>query len=155
MRLKILACLLLLVAPGCAAWKQAAAPQPTVADQRGVRQDEAIRSFEQHRDQMQLQAALDRFQQGDIAGCESRLQTLVERRPDLTEARLRLAEICWSRGDARAAEGHYLAVLAAQPECAEAHHALGTLLEASGRENEAQHHLQRAAGLQSAAESHL
>jgi Tfp pilus assembly protein PilF len=147
-----------LLASGCAGWKQhanglpaasmpQAARQPTIADQRGIRQDEAIRSFEQHRDQMQLQAALDRFGQGDMAGCESRLQMLVQRRPDFAEARLRLAEICWSRGDAPAAEEHYLAVLFLQPDSAEAHHGLGILLEASGRDDEAQRHLERAAQL--------
>ena len=147
MRVNQSACLLLLlVTSGCAAWKEQVAPQPTVADNHLDRQA-AIRSFEQHRDQMQLQAAIDRFDQGDFAGCESRLQTLVERRPDFAEARLRLAEITWARGNTDAAEGHYLAVLAAHPNSAEAHHGLGMLLEANGRFDEAQPHLRSAAEL--------
>jgi Tfp pilus assembly protein PilF len=106
-----------------------------------------LESFEQQRDTMQLQAALDRFNQGDYAGCESRLAALVERRPDFVPARLRLAEILWSRGDAATAEQHYIAVLALQPDLAEAHHGLGTLLETEGRFDEAAEHLARSAEL--------
>jgi Tfp pilus assembly protein PilF len=133
--------LLLLTASGCASWKQQLAAQPSVADERARRQAEAIHSFEQHRDHMQLQAAIDRFNQGDIAGCESRLHTLVQRRPDFTEARLRLAELYWSRGDAAAAEEHYRDVLTFQPDNAEAHSGLGILLDDSGRSAEAAQHL--------------
>jgi Tfp pilus assembly protein PilF len=138
----VVACLFL---SGCAGWRQQiAAPQPTVADQREVRRDAAVQSFEQHRDAMQLQAALDRFEQGDYAGCESHLAALVERRPDFVPARLRLAEILWSRGDAAAAEQHYQAVLAIDAGHSEALHGLGTLLEAEGRFDEAAVHLARA-----------
>lgn len=144
-RLLIFATLLI---AGCAGWREQLAPQPTVADQREARNAASLQAFDQHRDSMQLQAALDRFQQGDHAGCESRLATLVERRPDFVPARLRLAEILWSRGDAAAAEQHYLAALALQPDLAEAHHGLGTLLEAEGRFDEAAAHLSRARDFQ-------
>ena len=149
------ACLLL---SGCAGWRPPAlSTAPTVADQRAARRDVAVQAFEQHRDAMQLQAALDRFSQGDYAGCESRLTTLVERRPDYIPARLLLAEIVWSRGDAAAAEQHYLAVLSLDANHAEAHHGLGLLLEETGRTAEAAEHLARAATttVDSAADSFL
>jgi Tfp pilus assembly protein PilF len=138
-RLAIIATLLL---TGCAGWReQIIAPEATVADERAARREAAVQSFEQHRDAMQIQAALARFEQGDYAGCQSRLATLVERRPDYIPARLRLAEILWSRGDAAAAEEHFRAVLALDADNAEAHHGLGTLLEESGRTAEAVEHL--------------
>lgn len=141
-RLLLVATLLL---TGCAGWRAQLAPQPTVADDREARQSAAVQSFEQHRDAMQLQAAIDRFNQGDYSGCESRLATLVERRPDFVPARLRLAEIIWSRGDAASAEQHYQMVLSRYPDLAEAHLGLGMLLEAEGRFEEAAVHLARAA----------
>ena len=148
MRFTLLTIVACLVLGGCAGWRQqAVAPAPTVADQREARREAAVRSFEQQRDAMQLQAALDRFEQGDYAGCESRLAALVERRPDYIPARLRLAEILWSRGDAAAAEQHYLAVLALDANHTEAHHGLGTLLEAEGRFDDAAAHLDRANGM--------
>ena len=83
--------------------------------------------------------------------CPSLLEWPAERpaRPPVTifPRRLRLAEITWSRGDAAAAEGHYLAVLADDPNSAEAHHGLGILLESNGRFDEAQPHQARAAEL--------
>lgn len=135
---------MLLLATGCAGWKPHAASKPTVSENRSLRHSAVVRDFEQQRDAMQLQAAIDRFNQGDLAGCESRLVKLVERRPDFAEARLRLAEVAWSRGDAAAAEQHYQAVLSARSDSAEAHHGLGMLLTAVGRFGEANPHLRRA-----------
>jgi Tfp pilus assembly protein PilF len=131
----------LAIAPGCAAWKAKLSPQKTVADQREDRRDAAMQAFEQQRDAMQLQAAIDRFEQGDYTGCESRLTALVARRPDFLAARLRLAEILWARGEIAQAEEHYHAVLSAEPANSEAHHGLGMLLEAEGRFDEAAQHL--------------
>jgi Tfp pilus assembly protein PilF len=144
-RLAVIATLLL---AGCAGWReQVSTPGPTGTDERTAHREAVVQSFEQHRDAMQLQAALDRFEQGDDAGCEERLTTLVQRRPDYLPARLRLAEILWSRGNAAAAEEHYQAVLAIDPGHAEAHHGLGTLLEAEGRTGEAAAHFARSAEL--------
>lgn len=145
----------LLLLAGCAGWREHLAPQPRVADDREARKAAAVHSFEQQRDAMQLQAALDCFHQGDHAGCESRLLALVERRPDFVPARLRLAEISWSRGDAASAEQHYLAALSQQPDLAEAHHGLGTLLEAEGRDGDAAAHLSRAGEYQPDIQPHL
>lgn len=129
---------------GCASWREqidkGSPPdkQPRAAD--------AIREFEEHRDAAQYQAALDRCRQGDFARAESLLTALVARQPERLEARLRLAELQASRGDA-AAEPHFVAVLAAQPNHAEAHHAFGLFLDSFGRSAEAHQHLSQAVAL--------
>jgi len=130
---------------GCAGWKQNT--QKTVTDQREDRAADAVRNFENRRDAAQLEAALDRWRQGNTAMAESMLASIVKRRPDNYDARVRLAELLWSRSDA-AAEPHLRAVLEAQPNRAEAHHALGLLLDGTGRADEAREHLAKAAELE-------
>src|SRR3954451_5142116 len=96
----------LLSLPGCAGWKnylQLPKPGPS----REERAAEAVKSFEEHRDTAQLEAALDRWNQGDAARAEAMLTVIVNRRPDHVEARMRLGEMLWSRGDAAAAEPHF------------------------------------------------
>ena len=114
------------------------APQPKVADDREARTARG-RAFVRAAPRRACNCRPRSIAsiKATIAGCESRLATLVQRRPDFVPARLRLAEIVWSRGDAAAAEQHYLAVLSPQPDLAEAHHGLGTLLESEGRFDEA------------------
>jgi predicted Zn-dependent protease len=136
-----------LFASGCASWRPVLGTSP-VADKRKDRATDAVRTFEKHRDAAQLEAALDRWKQGDFTGAEARLAALVQRRPDFSDARLRLGEILWSRGDAAAAEPHLRAVLEVSPDRAEAHHALGLLLDATGRADDARVHLSRAAELE-------
>jgi Flp pilus assembly protein TadD len=136
----------LAAAAGCAGWKQHV-KKPEVTEDREARADSAVRDFEQRRDGAQLSAALDRWKQGDAAGAETALTALIRRRPECLDARLRLAEILWSRGDI-AAEPHLRAVLEAQPDRAEAHHSLGLLLDGSGRPDEARQHLTKAAELE-------
>ena len=137
---------LLAAVTGCAGWKQKVQPA-TVTATREDRAAEAVRTFEEHRDAAQLGAALDRWNQGDVRGAEAMLASIVSRRPDQVDARLRLAEMLWSRGDP-SAEGHLRAVLEAQPNGADAHHALGLVLEGTSRIDEAQHHFARAAELE-------
>ena len=146
-RLTILLAACALLITGCAGWQKTLA-KGSVTPLRKDRQEDAIREFEQHRNTAQLEAALDCWQQGDVAGCESRLAALVQRCPDFTDARLHLAEVLWSRGDAAAAEPHLLAVLQSQPDRADAHHTLGLILDASGRRAQALQHLQRATQLE-------
>jgi Flp pilus assembly protein TadD len=131
---------------GCAGWKQTI-QKPTISENREERATEAVRNFENRRDAAQLEAALDRWRQGNPAMAESMLLAIVKRRPDNYDARMRLAELLWSRSDA-AAEPHLRAVLEAQPARAEAHHALGLLLDGTGRVDEARHHLAKAAELE-------
>jgi Flp pilus assembly protein TadD len=135
---------------GCAAWKDKVQP-PTTSQTREEREAEVVREFEQRRDLAQLQAAIDRWKLGNASRAEAMLTAIVNRRPDCLEARLRLAEILWSRGDP-AAETHLRAVLQSQPDQAEAHHALGLLLDATGRGEEASYHLAKAAEMEPANE---
>ena len=131
---------------GCAGWKQKVKKSDS-SDNREERAAEAVRSFEEHRDAAQLSAALDRWKQGDTAMAESALAAIIKRRPNYNEARMRLAEILWSRGDS-AAELHLRTVLETEPNRAEAHHALGLLLDDTGRAGEAHQHLTKAAELE-------
>jgi len=136
----------IVLATGCAGWKQKV-QQPTLTENREQRAAEAVRAFEQRRDAVQLEAAIDRWKQGDAGRGEVMLANILNRRPDYNDARLRLAEILWSRGDA-AAEGHLRLVLQSEPNRAEAHHALGLLLDGTGRGGEARQHLAKAAELE-------
>jgi Tfp pilus assembly protein PilF len=131
---------------GCAGWKPKV-KKSDLTDNREERAAEAVRSFEERRDAAQLSAALDRWKQGDLAMAEASLAAIIRRRPDYNEARMRLAEILWSRGDI-AAELQLRAVLETEPNRAEAHQALGLLLDGVGRPDEARQHLAKAAELE-------
>ena len=150
--LVLLVALLASAGSGCAGWRQASSPD--VARQRHAREREAVREFESHRDEAQLQAALDRWSQGDAAGCETRLRALLARHPDDNEVRLRLADVLWSR-EAPEAEAELRQVLAAQPERAEAHHLLGMMLAEQQRLGEARVHLAKACELDPTCEVYL
>jgi Flp pilus assembly protein TadD len=139
--------ILLLGAPGCAGWKQYL-PSPSINQKRVEREAEAVRSFEEHRDAAQLEAALDRWKQGDAVHSEAMVVVIVNRRPEFADARLRLAEMLFARGDAAAAEPHLRSVLELNPGNAQAHHALGLLLDATSRGDEAHQHLAKAAELE-------
>jgi Tfp pilus assembly protein PilF len=136
----------LVLLSGCAGWREKL-QSPTVTASREERAAAAVREFEQRRDSMQFQAAIDRWNQGDTARAETMLAAIVSRRPDHLDARLRLAEVLWSHRDA-SAESHLRAVLAAEPERAEAHHAIGLLLDGTGQPEEAQQHLLKATELE-------
>jgi Flp pilus assembly protein TadD len=139
--------ILLLLAPGCAGWKQYL-PSPSVNEKRAEREAEAVRSFEEHRDAAQLEAALDRWKQGDAVRSEAMVLVIVNRRPDFADARLRLAEMLFARGDMTAAEPHLRSVLERNAGNAQAHHALGLLLDASSRGDEAREHFVKASELE-------
>jgi predicted Zn-dependent protease len=130
---------------GCAAWRQKM-NEPGISQTREERAAAAVREFEDRRDTAQLAAALERFEQGDTDRAEAMLSSIVNRRPDLSAARLRLAEILWSKNDP-AAEDHLRAILDREDSNAEAHHALGLVLAATDRPAEAQRHLKRASEL--------
>jgi Flp pilus assembly protein TadD len=118
-----------------------------MTESREDRAKEAVRSFEERRDAAQLEAALDRWKQGDVQRAEAMLSALVSRRPDYANARMLLAEILWSGNDP-AAEEHLRAVLEVSAERADAHHALGLVLDGTGRSEEARQHLSKAAELE-------
>jgi len=134
---------LIVLVTGCAGWESRLVAPP-VTPQREARKTEAVRTFETHRDAAQVSAAIDRWRNGDVQGCEAMLKSVVARVPDYADARLQLGQVLWSRGDAAAAEPHLRAVLESQPDRAEAHHALGLLLDGTGRDGEARRHHSRA-----------
>jgi len=131
---------------GCASWRQKIF-EPGISQAREERSEAAVREFEDRRDSAQLAAALERFEQGDTDRAEAMLTSIVNRRPDFALARLRLAEILWSKEDA-SAESHLRAILEHDPNVAEAHHTLGLVLCAADRAPEAQQHFRRASELE-------
>ena len=122
-------------------------PEPSVSQTREERAAEAVKEFEDRRDAAQLAAAIERVEQGDAARAESMLTSIVKRRPDCIPARLLLAEVLWSHSDP-AAEEHLRAILTADDSHAEAHHALGLVLDATNHANEAREHFRRARELE-------
>ena len=133
---------------GCANWQELRAKHAPVTESRTARSESAVSAFEQQRDRVQLEAAIDRWQQGDIAGCESRLRSILARRPSDVEAHKVLAELAWSCNDAVEAEAEFRAALAHSPERADLHHALGLVLEATSRQAEAARHFAAAVELE-------
>jgi Flp pilus assembly protein TadD len=63
------------------------------------------------------------------------------------EAHVRLAELAWAKEDYAQAESEYHAALRLAPERADVEHALGLVLQATGRAAEAGQHLARASQL--------
>lgn len=132
---------------GCARWPARPAARTTLTDVRQERRQSAIQEFELQRDRAQLEAAVDRWNHGDIAGCETRLRSILARRPDDVEAHVRLAELAWACDDYAEAEAEYRLAIQLAPQRADLEHALGMLLQTSGRHAEAQPHLARAGQL--------
>ncbi|MEX2175607.1 MAG: tetratricopeptide repeat protein [Pirellulaceae bacterium] len=135
-------------AVGCASGQTQLAPEPSLSASRAERRGELVEQFEAARDEAQLQAALDRWQQGDVAGCESRLRAIVARRPDWVEPHIYLAELAWSFDNTAEALQQYRAALQLEPQRAELHHALALVLEATGQPGDAQHHFDQASRLE-------
>ncbi len=115
---------------------------------RKERQENVVAAFEAKRDAAQLQAALTRWNEGNHAACEQLLTGLVQRKPQLVEARLQLAELHLFRGEMEPAEQQLRAALAIAPQRADLHDCLARVLEASSRTEEALTHFQKAAELE-------
>jgi tetratricopeptide (TPR) repeat protein len=126
---------------GCASW-----PKPRVPDvkpQRQQRADEAIREFEQRRDDAQHQAAVQLWKQGDRASSTSQLEKLVARNPDHEAARRTLIEQLISMG--KTAEAVTQAADAAKrfPNNAQILHVAGVAYEMAGDGDQAASCFQR------------
>lgn len=135
---------------GCATMttlKREMAAQPPRRQERKAR---AMASYEAQRDKAQLEAALNRFSEGNDEACFQQLHSLVERRPDFVDARLQLAEFHLFRGEPQQAELQLRAAIVIAPERADLHHCLGRVLEASEQRQEALVHFERAAQLEPA-----
>jgi Tfp pilus assembly protein PilF len=133
---------------GCTTWpslKRELAQQPP---RRNERKEEVLVAFEAQRDAAQLQAALDRFNEGNHAACHQQLAALVERRPQFVEARLQLAEFHLCHGELDQAQEQLRAALVLAPQRADLHDCLGRVLEAGSRDREAAEHFQTAAKLE-------
>lgn len=130
---------------GCAGWRTQA--QPAAGDKvTSLRADdpELTQAFEERRTEAELLAAMDRWQHGDIAGCESRLRGLINRNPTALEPRLRLAELALACDQFADAEVHYRAALTQDAGRADIHHGLAIVLESQNRHAEARAHFERA-----------
>ena len=145
---------LTLMGSGCAAWKPpfGRATSGQVAETGASRHSAAVQAFEEQRDRALLDAAIDRWNQGDIAGCESRLRTVLSRRPSDIEAHVLLAELAWSQNDADVAVREYMTAIQLAPDRPDLEHALALILEATSRLPEAATHRTRAAALDPANE---
>lgn len=104
--------------------------------------------FESQRDSAQLQAALNRWKEGNVAACERALASLVHQRPQFVEARIHYAELLLSQNNAAAAEEQLREALKLAPGRADIYHALALAVEASGNSAAAAEFFQKAAQLE-------
>lgn len=132
----------------CAHWKMPKPPVEDIHPEIEARQKAVVQSFEARRTQAQLNAARAKAEQGDLAGCHTMLQGILDRDPKHPQARLLLAEVQLARGEASAAESTLQSVVRDIPDEAPAHFALGLLYESTGRPEQATTHFRRAASLQ-------
>ena len=130
---------------GCAATQSKSKLPAPLSDESKA---QALASFESQRDTAQLQAALNRWQEGNPAACERALANLVQKRPDFVEARVQYAELLISRDYLSAAEFQLREALRLSPDRADAHHSLAIVLESASKPAEAAEHFRRAAELE-------
>lgn len=128
---------------GCATPSWPAAHEADVRSVAKERRQEVLRDFEVRRDRAQLQAALARYEDGNVEQCRKTLKELLARNPGHRGAQLTLAET-YLEDEPDTARQHAEAALKAHPEDARAEHTLGLALEALGQRNESLGHLKRA-----------
>lgn len=133
---------------GCATVPAIKPPIDDVALQREARGKQAIAQFEQKRDAAQLEAATERYQQGDLPGCRQLLAPLLERNPKLLAARLLSAHLYRDQEEPAAAERELRQALEEFPTAAAVHYELALLLDDRGRAADALTHFRRAAELE-------
>ncbi len=115
-----------------------------VAPQRQKRKQEVIAQFEGRRNGAQYQAAMQCWERGDNAGCQSNLEQLLQRSPEHHDARIMLADLLMVSGRTEAAHHHLTLVLQQAPDHAPAHHALALLFESNSQLQQAMTHFRRA-----------
>ena len=141
---------LIVIAIGLSGCASLSGPRPAAvakAHRTENRRQAAIQEFEARREQAELQAALNRWKEGNVPACEAALRALTQQRPQFQGAHLQLAELLLSQGDLEAAEQELRGVLAAAPDHPTAHHTLGMILEANNQPEESRKHLLRAVEL--------
>ena len=119
-------------------------PPPMTPDRRA----EAITMFENQRDTAQLQAAMNRWKEGNTAACERALASLVEQRPQFVEARVQYAELMLSQNNPAGAANQLREALQLAPDRADIHHSLAIALEAGGNADAAAKHFRKALELE-------
>jgi predicted Zn-dependent protease len=111
------------------------------------RRAEVIAQFESQRDNAQLQAALNRWREGNSSACERALASLVEKRPEFVDARVQYAELLVSKDNPAAAEHQLREALRLAPERADIHYSLAIALNSGGNPAAATEHFRKAAEL--------
>jgi tetratricopeptide (TPR) repeat protein len=119
-------------------------PSPSMSPEHKA---ESIALFESQRDTAQLQAALNRWKEGNTAACERALASLVEQRPRFVEARVQYAELFLSQNNPAAAEHQLREAIGLAPGRADIHHSLAMALEAGGNSAAAAEHFRKAVEL--------
>lgn len=125
------------------------APPPSLTETREQRLREVAADFDRRRDEAQYQAALNRWREDDAAGCREALGQLLARTPSHCRARLLLADVELSQGNAKAALEQARQVLALEPKNAEAQQVMGLSLDALGETTAAISHYEQATRLDS------
>jgi len=142
-----LAALVAALGSGCAATgpvvTKSKPPSPLSPDQKA----QAIAHFEGQRDNAQLQAALNRWKEGNMDACERALSSLVENRPQFVDARVQYGEFLLAKENPAAAAHQLQDALKLAPDRADIHHSLGVALEAGGNHEVAADHFRKALAL--------
>jgi predicted Zn-dependent protease len=133
---------------GCVTTKPPTLVKGNVPPLNPARKAEVVTQFETQRDQAQLQAAMNRWKEGNITACERALAILVERRPEFVDARVQYAELLIAKENPAAAEHQLRTALRLAPERADIHHSLAMALNAGGNSAEAAGHFRKAAELE-------
>lgn len=136
------------LASGCVSFPSLKPPVDDVAVKREARAQQALADFERRRDGAQLEAASDRYSQGDLTGCRELVMPLLERQPDAIAPRLLLAHVYRDLGQPAEAERELRTALAAHDTSAAIHYELGLLLDEQRKAAEALVHLRRAVELE-------
>lgn len=140
-----LAVVLVLGLAGCAGLKRPGSISQDVAPQQSQRREDAVREFEASRDQAQFQAAANFLRQGNQQACRQSLDQLLARHPGNVDALLLRADLLVDQQDLEGAAKQLREILSAHPDDARAEHALGVVLDAQGRGEDARQHYARAA----------
>jgi Flp pilus assembly protein TadD len=147
-------CALLAAAGGCAATR---GTSPTVADispARQSRKQQAVRDFEQQRDQAQYQAAVTCWEQGNFEDCQQELGAVLKRNPEHLEANRLLAELYLLNQQPAEARLILERLVQSHADDAQLHHLLSRVLESSGEREQSLVHAREAARLQPEKESY-
>ena len=146
--MRLLPLILVVCTLGCSGLPEA--PVPDISSHGEERRAQALAAFEQRRSLVQYEVAKQRWQEGSLASCRTQLEEILERSPDMREARRLLADVYEAEENLPAAEEQLTMLVADDPADAAAHHALGVLLEVTGRTSEAQVHFEQAVRLEPA-----